>query len=110
MTIKEVEIQLALGSLSYNDKVKLTKNLYTSKKILTKLSTDKDWIVRWGVARNLNTPVETLAKLSEDEDANVRHTVARNHNTPIKVLTRLSKDEDYSVRYWAGETLEEKRK
>ena len=56
MTNKEIEIQLALGTLFWDDKIKLARNKRTSKEILEKLSTDKDRFVRWRVARNPNTP------------------------------------------------------
>jgi hypothetical protein len=67
MTAKEVEIQLALGSLSIDDKLKLAYNKRTSKKILTILSTDEDWNVRFNIASNLNTPKEILKKLYTDD-------------------------------------------
>ena len=47
MTIKEFEIQLALGSLTEDMKDKLAIDGRTSKKILTILSKDKDDGVRW---------------------------------------------------------------
>ena len=94
MTIKEFEIQLALGTLSYDMKRELAYNLNTPKEVLTKLSTDKHWSVRWRVANNSNTPVEVLTKLSTDEAYYVRSCVARNPSTPVEVLTKLSTDED----------------
>ena len=72
MTNKEIEIQLALGSLSWEDKLKLAKSKRTSKKILTILSTDKNRWVRWEVAYNPNTPKEVLKKLSADNYWDVR--------------------------------------
>ena len=53
MTIKEVEIQLALGTLSYNMKIDLADNSNTSKEVLTILSKDEDSNVRYCVANNL---------------------------------------------------------
>ena len=67
MTIKEFEIQLALGTLSYEMKYKLARDERTSKKILTTLSTDEDWIVRHNVADNINTPKKILTILSKDK-------------------------------------------
>lgn len=67
MTTKEFEIQLALGTLTDNMKLKLAIDKRTSKRILTILSTNKYWRVRWRVAKNLNTPVEVLTKLLEDK-------------------------------------------
>lgn len=67
MTIKEIEIQLALGTLTEDMKRELAGNNRTPKKILTKLSTDEDWIVRHNVADNINTPKEILIILSKDK-------------------------------------------
>ena len=92
MTIKEVEIQLALGTLSYDMKYELADNKRTSKEVLTILSKDEGWYVRCRVASNLNTPKEVLKKLSTDESSNVRYWVVNNHNTPKEVLKKLSKD------------------
>jgi 3-methyladenine DNA glycosylase AlkC len=72
MTTKEIKIQIALGSLSFEDIVKLARGRKTSKKILTILSKDKDWFVRQRVAKNLNTPIEVLKILSTDEDSSVK--------------------------------------
>ena len=83
MTTKEFDIQVALGTLSYKDKLKLADNKRTSKKILTILSTDKDWNVRGYVAFNLNTPKDVLEKLSTDEHWYVRCYIAHNPNTPV---------------------------
>ena len=82
MTIKEFEIQYALGSLSTDMIVKLAANKQTSKKILTILSKDENWYVRGWVADNPNTPTEVLKILSIDEDIGVRYFVSRNPNTP----------------------------
>ena len=67
MTIKEFEIQLALGSLTNDMKYDLANNPNTPKEILTKLATDKNYYVRYRVARNPNTSVEVLTKLSTDK-------------------------------------------
>ena len=42
MTIKEFEMQLALGSLTNDMKIELAYNSNTPKKILSMLSKDKD--------------------------------------------------------------------
>ena len=68
MTIKEVKIQLALGTLTYDMKYKLANNERTSKKILTKLSTDESWYVRYWVAGNPNTPKETRERLLKQKE------------------------------------------
>ena len=80
MTIKEIEIQLALGTLTYEMKRELVSNKKTPKKILAILSTDKDWNIRRWVAYHPNTPVEVLTKLSTDENNRVRWWVVRNPN------------------------------
>ena len=89
MTTKEVEIQLALGSLTDDMKYKLADNKRTSKKILTKLSKDKSSRVRCRVANNLNTPKKILAILSTDENWYVRYRITNNPNTPKEVFTKL---------------------
>ena len=89
MTNKEIEIQLALGSLSIWDKLDLANSRRTSKKILTILSTDKDWAIRDYVAGNPNTPKEVLNKLSTDDTFFVKGSVGCNPNTPKEVLIGL---------------------
>ena len=54
MTAKEIEIQLALGTLTIDMKLQLAYNKRTSKKILTILSTDESVVVRYWVAVNSN--------------------------------------------------------
>jgi hypothetical protein len=78
MNIDEVKLQLALGTLSYGQKIKLSKNKRTSKKILTILSKDKNYGVRWNVANNPNTPIEVLTILSKDKYSYIRYNVGRN--------------------------------
>ncbi len=84
MTIKEFKIQLALGSLSKDMKYDLADDPNTSIEILTALSKDKDWWIRYRVAMNPNTPVEILTILSKDKSYNVRYWVVDNTNTPKK--------------------------
>lgn len=90
MTTKEFEIQYALGSLSDTMKIKIAENTNTPIEILTILSKDKDWYVRYRVAKNTNTPKEGLTILSKDKDRYVRYCVAKNPNTPTEVLTKLN--------------------
>jgi 3-methyladenine DNA glycosylase AlkC len=71
MTLKELKIQLALGSLPEDDKLELASNKRTSKEILTILSKDKDWYIRFHVAYNSNTPKKVLTKLLKDKDYTV---------------------------------------
>ena len=98
MTIKEIEIQLALGSLSIKDKIKLADNPSAPVGILKKLSTDKDIIVRYHVANNPGAPKEVLKILSKDKYWYVRYWVVRNPNTPMDILKKLSTDENKNVR------------
>ncbi len=54
MATKEFEIQLALGSLSTRDKLKLADDKKTPKKILTILeSTDDYWYIQYTAGRSL---------------------------------------------------------
>jgi len=54
MTIKEFEIQLALGSLSTRDKLKLANDKKTLIDILTILeSTDNSWYIQYIADRSL---------------------------------------------------------
>ena len=76
MTTKEFEIQLALGSLSYMNKLRCADNKRTSKKALTILSKDENWFVRSMVVHNSNTPMDVLEKLSTDKDRYVRTTAS----------------------------------
>ena len=78
MTIKEFEIQLALGTLTYHMKIELANNKRTSKKILTILSTDKHWNVRYCVAINKRTSKEVLTILSKDKNWYVRYLAGKN--------------------------------
>ena len=64
MTIKEFEIQLALGSLTNDMKRELAYNPNTPKEVLAILSTDEDRYVRWRVACNRKTSKKILTKLS----------------------------------------------
>ena len=72
MTIKEFEIQEALGLLTYDMKWRMADNPNTPKETLKKLSTDKHWDVRCCVAKNPNTPPRIVVKLSTDKDRYVR--------------------------------------
>jgi len=93
MTIKEFEIQYALGSMSDTCRVNLAIHKRTAKKILTILSTNEYWYVRCQVAGNLNTPVKILVALSKDvHHASVRIYVRENPNTPKEIIEKLLKD------------------
>ena len=73
MTIKEFEVQKALGLLTYGMKIELAKNKRTSKEVLIILSTDKSWQVRYSIASNSNTPTKVLTKLLKDKDEMIRN-------------------------------------
>ena len=97
MTIKEFEIQYALGTLTDGVKKELAIKS-ASKKILSMLSRDGNCDVRYNVADNKSTPKDALSMLSKDKKWEVRGNVARNNNTSIKILEVLSKDKDGWVR------------
>jgi 3-methyladenine DNA glycosylase AlkC len=90
MTIKEFEIQYALGLLTADMKIELVQNAKTSKKILTKLSNDKDCYIRYYVAANPNTPIEILTKLRKDKDWEVRCSATYNFNILIAPSKKLN--------------------
>lgn len=106
MTIKEFEVQIALGTLSLDDKLRLAGSERTSKKILIILSADDEhWAVKYRVARNPNTPKEVLKILSTDKYWSVRYWVACNSSTPTEVLIKLSIDKDSGIRRLAIRAL-----
>ena len=108
MTIKEFEIQYALGSLSIEALEKLADSK-TSKKVLSILATDKGWVVRSYIAMNPNTPKEVLIELSKDGDTNVRYWVASNPNAPKDILEKLSTDDNSDVRFSVARALIKER-
>ena len=79
-------------------KLNLLESDSTSTEMIDELVEDRDWHVRYGVARNPNTPVEVIMKLTEDEDVNVRYGVADNPRISAEVLRKLADDEDEWVR------------
>ena len=89
MTIKEFDIQYALGSLTYIIKRDLAYNPNTPKEILIILSKDEDWFVRCRVVQNPNTPKEILTRLSTDKDSSVRWRVACNRRTSKEMGKRI---------------------
>lgn len=74
MTTKELKIQLALGLLDENDLIKMVKPMSPwdtpgiSKELLAYLSSHKNNLIRYWVARNPNTPINILKILSKDEN------------------------------------------
>lgn len=67
--------------------------------VLAHLSTDKEYGVKFAVARNPVTPVGTLHRLSKDAHEDIRMGVARNPNTHGTVLKKLSNDRSIRVRF-----------
>ena len=94
MTVVELRVQLALGTLTYSDKIGIICDT-TSKEILRILFNQaKDWCTKDHIAENRNTPIDILEKLSRDESIHVRCRVAENINTPIDILEKLGRDEN----------------
>jgi len=56
----------------------MAKNRNTSPDILTELSKDEYWDVRYHVARNPNTPMNVIVELTQDIDEKVRENAKRN--------------------------------
>jgi len=83
MTVKEFEIQYALGSLSRKLKLELAFSKRTSKTILGILSKDRKWIVKYWIACNTNTPTKILKKLDASSDGLIHATA---YQTLRKVL------------------------
>jgi len=102
MTDKEIEIQLALGSLSREMKLELAENSKTSKKILAMLSVDEDISVRCFVADNSNTSQEVLLNLSTDKDDPVRYAVLMNCKTSSSTCTLIRDFDKCSVIVYAA--------
>ena len=88
MTTKEFEMQLALGSLSIDDKIKLADNY--NKRVLTILSTDEYWYIRCKVAANPNTPIKVLTKLLKDKD----YTVSNRADIHLETIGNTYIDEE----------------
>ncbi len=101
MTVKEFEIQYALGVLSEDTKLDLAGNPRTPKGILTRLfiSSDEYGTIRDMIADNPNTTKKVLAELSTDADVLVRWRVADNLNTSQKILIKLMLDKNWGVRF-----------
>ena len=65
MTDKEFSYQYALGTLDKETLIQIAITT-TSKKILTALSSDKHWVVRYWVSENKSTPSEVKYYLYTD--------------------------------------------
>ncbi len=98
MTIKEIEIQLALGSLSLDMKRDLACAPDTPEHILTTLAEDDYWNIRYHVAKHPNVPVDILIMLSTDARHETRSRVAGASKTPTIILLKMIHDKDVDVR------------
>jgi len=74
---------------------------------LVKLSTDKDWIIRFCVAENPNTPVDILEKLSTDGNWRVKYGVSVNRKTPPHIRGAMSNDLKKSIRMHILSSIDE---
>lgn len=70
--------------------------------ILEMLSYDKDWVVRYTVAKNLNTPIETLKRLINDGHVKIFwvavHSIEQRTNLTLNNLKELAKSRYWQVR------------
>jgi len=92
MTLKEFEMQSALGSLPNTVKREMAENSNTPINILVRLSVGRNKYIRRRVAMNPNIhnmPEEDLIKLSNDKNYAVRLQVASNPNVPTKILSKI---------------------
>ena len=92
MTIKEFEIQYALGTLTDDMKVELARNPSTPKKILIILSKDLYWNIPYYVVANPNTPMDIIIELALTKPWWGRDMPVRNPNIPKDILP---KDEEH---------------
>lgn len=84
---------------SSDDNFAVAGNANTPVEMQTRLTEDKDPVVRQVLASHSNR-VEILTKLATDDNLDVRRAVAFNCNTPAGVLTKLAEDKDQRV--WFG--------
>lgn len=80
----------------------------TPTEMLTKLSRDKNLLVRGKVALNPSTPAKIVQRLASDEDRFVRTMAAGNEKLSRKKLQCMAGDPDEYVRKEAGRTLKKK--
>ena len=106
MTVKEFEVQYALGLITFKRKYELAQDVNTDKGILEILGGDENSSILLTVADNPNTPIKVLEKLSGTRlyvtDGNpywgIRDSVAGNPSTPTDILEKLSADAESMVR------------
>ena len=105
MTLKEFNIQRALGAFNVRDRVMLAENKDTCESILKLLGGDKILVVRTAVARNTSTPAVTLALLSCYDEVSICIQISRNTSTPTDVLRALAISRWSDVRKYANDNL-----
>ena len=86
----------------------LVHNEHLSLPVLRKLALDKDWQVRFYVAKKSSLDYVLLKKLSQDKDASVRRSVAMNKITPVEILQQMYPDDDEIVNKRLQERLSKK--
>ena len=93
MTLKEFKIQYALGSLSYDNLLKLAIKSNTFKGILNILSENEHGRIRYCVADNITTPMDTLLKMSKAENENFEFikSAARTTIRQVKTMKRRAR-------------------
>ncbi len=109
LSVKETLVQLALGTLSDNDKCILA-NHSVSKKVLEVLSRDKNNFIRSIVADNFDAPRKALKELSVDKNWDVRVRVAQHANASLEILKILSEDKDWIIRYRSLRNINARKK
>lgn len=75
--------------ITHEEKERLTLDPCLSIGLLEVLADDKDWWVRYRVARNPNCSIRLLEKLAGDKNFIVRSCVARNPNCPEHIKNYL---------------------
>lgn len=86
--------------------VKVTEEQNELSKIIARFTKEEPWFV----ADNPKTSKKKLTELSKDDQYLVRAGVAKNPNTPISVLKKLVKDADNTVNIIAVDHLLELRR
>ena len=86
-----------IEKLRRDEKLELARTS-TDINILNILAKDRDFYVRYGIARNSNTSAESLAMLAKDKYIEIRFCVVYNKNTSIKVLKELINDIDEDIK------------
>ncbi len=107
MTKEELEIQIALGTVSTEELMDIAADTEVQE-IIVMLGEHKYMCIRWMTAINDNIPIELLKKLSKDKKYHVREGVALNKNTPSDILKKLLKDDCGRIYSYARRQLEQR--